>query len=70
MSAKASVKLIAGDGGESKLFKWVAVLTGSKKRNEAWSSNSGWPARNAAEKNKSHRECIDIWVWLKVTYVI
>jgi predicted MFS family arabinose efflux permease len=30
MSAKASVKLIAGDGGESKLFKWVAVLTGSK----------------------------------------
>jgi len=30
MSAKASVKLIAGDGGESKLFKWVAILTGSK----------------------------------------
>jgi predicted MFS family arabinose efflux permease len=30
MSAKASVKLIAGGGGESKLFKWVAVLTGSK----------------------------------------
>ena len=30
MSAKASVKLIAGDGGESKLFKWVAVLTGSR----------------------------------------
>jgi len=30
MSAKASVKLLAGDGGESKLFKWVAVLTGSK----------------------------------------
>ena len=30
MSAKASVKLIAGDGGESRLFKWVAVLTGSK----------------------------------------
>ena len=30
MSAKASVKLIVGDGGGSKLFKWVAVLTGSK----------------------------------------
>ncbi len=30
MSAKASVKLIAGNGGQSKLFKWVAVLTGSK----------------------------------------
>ncbi|MEA3410812.1 MAG: organoarsenical effux MFS transporter ArsJ [Pseudomonadota bacterium] len=30
MSAKASVKMLAGDGGESKLFKWVAVLTGSK----------------------------------------
>ena len=34
MSAKASVKALAGqsgtDGGESKLFKWVAVLTGSK----------------------------------------
>ncbi len=30
MSAKASVKLIAGDSGESRLFKWVAVLTGSK----------------------------------------
>ena len=30
MSAKASVKTLAGDGGESKLFKWVAVLTGSK----------------------------------------
>jgi len=30
MSAKASVKTIAGEGGESRLFKWVAVLTGSK----------------------------------------
>ena len=30
MSAKASVKTLAGDGGASKLFKWVAVLTGSK----------------------------------------
>ena len=30
MSAKASVKAIVLDGGESKLFKWVAILTGSK----------------------------------------
>ncbi|MEW8585975.1 MAG: organoarsenical effux MFS transporter ArsJ, partial [Candidatus Thiodiazotropha sp.] len=30
MSAKASVKTMVKDGGESKLFKWVAVLTGSK----------------------------------------
>jgi predicted MFS family arabinose efflux permease len=30
MSAKASVKTLASGGGESKLFKWVAVLTGSK----------------------------------------
>jgi len=30
MSAKASVKALAGGGGESKLFRWVAVLTGSK----------------------------------------
>ncbi|MCU7868181.1 MAG: organoarsenical effux MFS transporter ArsJ [Candidatus Thiodiazotropha sp. (ex Lucinoma borealis)] len=30
MSAKASVKTMVSDGGESKLFKWVAVLTGSK----------------------------------------
>jgi predicted MFS family arabinose efflux permease len=30
MSAKASVKIIAGNEGNSKLFKWVAVLTGSK----------------------------------------
>ncbi|TNF54468.1 MAG: MFS transporter [Burkholderiales bacterium] len=30
MSAKASVKTLAGSGGESRLFKWVAVLTGSK----------------------------------------
>jgi predicted MFS family arabinose efflux permease len=30
MSAKASVKTLAGQGSESKLFKWVAVLTGSK----------------------------------------
>lgn len=29
MSAKSSVKLIAGDG-ESRLYRWVAVLTGSK----------------------------------------
>jgi hypothetical protein len=30
MSAKASVKMLAGDGGESKLFRWVAALPGSK----------------------------------------
>ena len=30
MSAKASVKTLAGDGQESRLFQWVAVLTGSK----------------------------------------
>ncbi len=30
MSAKASVKTLTQGGGESKLFKWVAVLTGSK----------------------------------------
>jgi predicted MFS family arabinose efflux permease len=30
MSAKASVKTLAGDGGGSRLFRWVAVLTGSK----------------------------------------
>jgi predicted MFS family arabinose efflux permease len=30
MSAKASVKTLAGGGGESKLFRWVAALTGSK----------------------------------------
>jgi predicted MFS family arabinose efflux permease len=30
MSAKASVKAMVKDGGETKLFKWVAVLTGSK----------------------------------------
>ena len=30
MSAKASVKTLSGDGGESRLFKYVAVLTGSK----------------------------------------
>jgi len=30
MSAKASVKIMVDDGGQSKLFKWVAVLTGSK----------------------------------------
>jgi predicted MFS family arabinose efflux permease len=30
MSAKASVKTLAQGGGESKLFRWVAVLTGSK----------------------------------------
>jgi predicted MFS family arabinose efflux permease len=30
MSAKASVKTLAGGSGESRLFKYVAVLTGSK----------------------------------------
>ncbi|MCG8041969.1 MAG: organoarsenical effux MFS transporter ArsJ [Candidatus Thiodiazotropha endolucinida] len=30
MPAKASVKTMVRDGGESKLFKWVALLTGSK----------------------------------------
>ena len=30
MSAKASVKALTGGGGESRLFKYVAVLTGSK----------------------------------------
>ena len=30
MSAKASVKTLTGDGGASRLFKYVAVLTGSK----------------------------------------
>ena len=30
MSAKASVKALAGGGGESRLFTWVAALTGSK----------------------------------------
>lgn len=30
MSAKASVKALAGEGGDFGLFKWVAVLTGSK----------------------------------------
>ncbi len=30
MSAKASVKTLSGEGGESRLFRWVAVLTGSK----------------------------------------
>ncbi len=30
MSAKASVKTLVQDGGDAKLFKWVAVLTGSK----------------------------------------
>ena len=30
MSAKASVKTLAGSGSESKLFRWVAALTGSK----------------------------------------
>jgi predicted MFS family arabinose efflux permease len=30
MSAKASVKTFAGKGSESRLFKWVALLTGSK----------------------------------------
>ncbi|WP_457676421.1 organoarsenical effux MFS transporter ArsJ [Thiolapillus sp.] len=30
MSAKASVKTLAGNDGNSRLFRWVAVLTGSK----------------------------------------
>ncbi len=30
MSAKASVKSLISGGGESRLFKWVAILTGSK----------------------------------------
>ena len=30
MSAKASVKTLTKDGAETKLFKWVAILTGSK----------------------------------------
>lgn len=30
MSAKATVKTLTGEGSESKLFKYVAVLTGSK----------------------------------------
>lgn len=30
MSAKASVKTLASDNSESSLFKWVAILTGSK----------------------------------------
>ena len=30
MSAKASVKIMVSDGSESRLFKWVAILTGSK----------------------------------------
>ncbi|MCF7991235.1 MAG: organoarsenical effux MFS transporter ArsJ [Thiohalocapsa sp.] len=30
MSAKATVKTLTGDGAQSKLFKYVAVLTGSK----------------------------------------
>ncbi len=30
MSAKASVKTLANDGNEASLFKWVALLTGSK----------------------------------------
>lgn len=30
MSAKASVKTLAGSGSESRLFRWVSMLTGSK----------------------------------------
>jgi predicted MFS family arabinose efflux permease len=30
MSAKASVKTLSNDGNDSTLFKWVAILTGSK----------------------------------------
>ncbi|MEM0969111.1 MAG: organoarsenical effux MFS transporter ArsJ, partial [Verrucomicrobiota bacterium] len=30
MSSKSAVKLVVTDGGESRLFRWVAILTGSK----------------------------------------
>tara|TARA_R110002167_G_scaffold213760_10_gene418400 strand:+ start:1423 stop:2685 length:1263 start_codon:yes stop_codon:yes gene_type:complete len=30
MSAKSSIKLLAGNGHQSTLYKWVAILTGSK----------------------------------------
>ncbi len=30
MSSKSAIKLVAGQGGDSLLFKWVAILTGSK----------------------------------------
>lgn len=30
MSSKSAVKLVAADGGEGRLFRWVAALTGSK----------------------------------------
>lgn len=30
MSAKASIKLFVPDGGNTHLFKWIAILTGSK----------------------------------------
>ena len=30
MSSKSAVKLLVADGGEGRLFRWVAVLTGSK----------------------------------------
>lgn len=30
MSAKSSIKLLVADGGQGTLFKWVALLTGSK----------------------------------------
>ena len=30
MSAKSSIKMLVKDGGQGKLYKWIAVLTGSK----------------------------------------
>lgn len=30
MSSKSAIKLVVTDGGQTKLFKWVALLTGSK----------------------------------------
>ncbi|XQW84121.1 organoarsenical effux MFS transporter ArsJ [Thalassotalea piscium] len=30
MSAKSSIKLLISDGNEGKLYKWIAILTGSK----------------------------------------
>ncbi len=30
MSAKSSIKMLVTDGGQGKLYKWIAILTGSK----------------------------------------
>jgi hypothetical protein len=30
MSAKSAIKLLVPDGAQGKLYKWVAILTGSK----------------------------------------